>query len=111
MQLDRENAEDLHTEPGEPGSRFAYSLYGEPRAQRRFGEPNEWIEFEPFDRAGLTEWTGVFDCDEDGCENRVAVYDPYGTCGLVLCAEHNDGEAVAGPIDFAEPDWDEEIEA
>jgi hypothetical protein len=78
---------------------------------------DKWAEYEPFDRAGLTEWTDVFECDEDGCENRVAVYDPYGTCGLVLCAQHSDsGAAVAGPIQFAEPvycydsDWEYDSE-
>lgn len=67
----------------------------------------EWAEYEPFDRAGLAEWTDVFTCDHDDCESRVAVYDPYGTCTLVLCAEHNGGAAGAGPIDYPpEDDFD-----
>ena len=65
------------------------------------------------------EWTDIFDCDEDGYENRVAVYDPYGTCALVLCAEHNGGAAGAGPIDFppepeeedGDADWEAQIKA
>ena len=73
--------------------------------------PKEWTQYEPFDRAGLEEWTDVDCCDEDGCENRVAVYDPYGTVCLVLCAEHNGGTACAGGYpeppepDDEEGDW------
>jgi hypothetical protein len=62
---------------------------------------SQWDEYEPFDRNGLTRWTDVFSCDEDGCDKMVAVYDPYGTCALVLCAEHSGfGRAGAGPIDY-----------
>jgi hypothetical protein len=71
-----------------------------------FNEQDEWAEYEPFDRAGLKKWTHVFEWDDDDCDNRVAVYDPYGTCGLVLCAKHNGGAAGAGPIDY--PPWDDE---
>jgi hypothetical protein len=34
--------------------------------------------------------------------NKVAVFDPYRTCALVLCAPCNGGEAAAGPIYYAE---------
>jgi hypothetical protein len=51
-----------------------------------------------FDRRGFRQWTDVFDCDACGV-NYVAVYDPYGTCALVICASCNGGSAIAGPID------------
>ena len=49
--------------------------------------PDQWAEYEPFDRAGLTEWTHVYECA--GCTDRVAVYDPEGIHRIVLCAEHS----------------------
>ena len=57
-----------------------------------------WAEYEPFDRAGLTKWNAIHTCDVDGCENRVAVYDHYGTVAVVLCAEHNGGMSTFGPV-------------
>jgi hypothetical protein len=76
------------------------------RGNRSVVNPEDWAEYEPFDRAGLKEWTDVYDCDDDDCENRVAVYDPYGTVCLVLCAEHNHGVACAGG--YPEPPEPEE---
>jgi hypothetical protein len=53
------------------------------------------------DTGGKTKWTHVFECDD--CDvNKVAVFDPYGTCALVLWASCNGGEAAAGPIYYAE---------
>jgi hypothetical protein len=53
------------------------------------------------DTCGLKTWTHVFVCDD--CDvNKVAVFDPYRTCALVLCAPCNGGETAAGPIYYAE---------